>query len=42
MGGEAKILKRNGGQAGPRGGCLKKGGWNAFMNYGQNSLNKRP
>ena len=31
-GGETKILKR-GGQAGSRGGCLKKGGWNPLTNY---------
>ena len=36
-GGKTKILKR-GGQAGPRGGCLKKwggrgGGWNPLTNY---------
>ena len=28
---ETEILKR--GQAGSRGGCLKKGGWNPLTNY---------
>ena len=34
MGGDKKILKTGGGQAGSRGGCLKKGGeggWNPLQ-----------
>ena len=34
-GGETEILKR--GQAGSRGGCLKKGGWNPLTNYASKS-----
>ena len=29
-----KDFKKGGGQAGSRGGCLKKGGWNPLKNYG--------
>ena len=36
-GGGTKILKR--GKAGPRGGCLKKGGWNSLTNYGPSLRN---
>ena len=36
MGGDTKILKR-GVQAGSRGRCLKKGGWNLLTNYEQTS-----
>ena len=32
--GNKKILKRGGRQAGSRGGCIKKGGWNPLTNYG--------
>ena len=31
-GGETKIFKK-GGQAGSKGGCLKRGGWNLLTNY---------
>ena len=33
MGGDTKIKKKGGGQAGSRGGCLKKGGWNPLTDY---------
>ena len=37
---ERKILKRSG-QAGSRGGCLKKwGGWNPLTNYDESRNNK--
>ena len=37
-GGKTKILKRGGGQAGSRGGYLRKGGWKPFMNHEKHEL----
>ena len=41
-GGKTKILKKGGGQAGSRGGCLRKGGglWNPLTNYRNISLDR--
>ena len=38
-GGETKVLKR-GGKLGQGMGALKNGGWNLFMNYGNNKRKK--